>query len=159
MTKDELKALLQQIVVSDDSESQRRLVMQSMTPLMQAAAVAGDGRLIERMQLSIADSGRQHLATMSIKYIVDNPAMIEVAWKKAFAGRLQLEPSTKAECDDATVADGVIALLSGRPVLTLVAIDDDALEMRIGGFERSRVYHPGNLMDLSRQMVETDRDT
>lgn len=159
MTKTELMILLQRIVVSDNAESKRQLIMQSMTPLMQAAAVISDGRLIERMQLSIVDSGWQRLATMSIKYIVADPALIRVAWRKAFANRLQLEPSTKIECDDVTVADGVIALLSGRPVLTLVAIDDDALEMRIGGFEQSRVYHPGNLMDLSQQMIETGRDT
>lgn len=155
MTKTELTIIFHRIAVSDNAESKRQLIMQSMTPLMQADSVADGGRVTRNVQLSIADGGRQHLAPMSIKYIVAAPAVIEVAWRKAFAGRLQLEPSTKIECDDATVAGGVIALLSGRPVLTLVVSDDDALEMRIGGFQRSRVYHPGNLMDLSQQMIET----
>jgi hypothetical protein len=159
MTKAELLNLLQRIAVSDNAKSKCQLIMQSMTPLVHAHRNVGDGRVIEHVQLAIADGERRYVAPLSITYIIGDPAIIEVAWRRAFAGRLQLEPSTKIEGDDATIASGVIALLSERPVLTLTAIGDDTLEMRIGGFDKSRIVHPGTLMDLSRQMVEAKKDS
>lgn len=155
MTKDEVTKLLQHIAINGDTHDHRKLIMQSMTPLTQITPVAAGTRLLKEVKLAVADGKRQWLATMSTKYIVADPMLIEVAWKKAFRGELRLEPSTKIEGDDASVADGVIALLFERPVLTLVAIGADALEMRIGGFERSILAHPGNLMDLSRQVIES----
>lgn len=158
MTKDELVKWLTYVSVKGDVADKRALVMLTMTPLRQGTPIAAGERLVERIHLRIDDGTAVRFAELSVKYIIEDPSVIEVAWRKAFAGRLQLEPSTKIECDDATVADGVIALLSERPVLTIVAFDSDSLEMRIGA-KRSRIYHPGNLMDISRQMVETDRDT
>lgn len=153
MTKSKLTALLQSVAVADDPDNTRKLIMQSMTMLMNSTARHAVGNTIEQCSLAIADEEGPRVIATSIEYVVRDPSLVSVAWQKAFAGALRLEPCRKIDAD-ATVADGVVALLSERPILTIVALDEDFLELQIGGFDKSAVVHTGNLMDLSRQVID-----
>lgn len=154
MTKSKLTALLQRVAVGNDPENTRKLIMQSMTGLMKSTAEFTVENMIEPCKLAVADEEGPRAITTSIEYVVRDPSLVNVAWRKAFAGALRLEPCRKIDAD-AAVADGVVALLSDRPLLTIVALDEDLLELQIGGFDKSAIVHPGNLMDLSRQVIES----
>jgi hypothetical protein len=153
MTKSKLTALLQSVAVADDPDNTRKLIMQSMTMLMNSTARHAVGNTVEQCNLAVADEEGPRVITTSIEYVVRDPSLLSVAWQKAIAGALRLEPCRKIGAD-ATIADGVIALLSERPVLTIVATDEDCIELQIGGFDKSAVFHAGNLMDLSRQVID-----
>lgn len=153
MTKSKLTALLQSVALTNDPDNTRKLIMQSMTGLMKSTARHAAGNMIEPCNFAVADEEGPRVITTSIEYVIRDPSLVSVAWREAFAGALRLEPCRKIDAD-ATLADGVIALLSERPILTIVALDEDFIELQIGGFDKSAVFHTGNLMNLSRQVVD-----
>lgn len=154
MKKDELTTLLRRISIDGRGENANKLIRQSLFPLMQSSSPDQLGvHPVKLAELAISDAGQADVLPLRIKYVVRDAALVTLAWRKAFAGALQLEPCGQVETD-ASLADGVTALLEERPVLTIVAVDDDTLQLQIGGFDQSMVVHPGNLMDLSRQVIE-----
>ena len=153
MIKAELARWLERVAVVADAEETRALIMQCMTPLVKDTEIEKLNSFVGRCRLGFTGQrGERHVA-VSVRYIVDNRAAVSIAWQKALVLELRAEPCRLITLDG-RVADGLKALLSDRPLLTLVAVDDDFLELQVGGFDKSMVVHSGNLMGLTQQVIE-----
>ena len=107
------------------------------------AAVQGHVRIVQKLIDEGADVNADHGSQLIDASMKGRNDIVELLLSKSHAAR-------QCRLD----ADGVVALLSDRPLRTIVALDEDFLELQIGSFDKSAVVHPGNLMDLSRQVIE-----
>lgn len=150
MTQSGLAGWLIRIALEADAAEKRALIIQCLSPVIRSANDPADGTVT-----GLVPPGRHEwkIEGARIKEVVKDRSIIMVAWKNACSDRLQIEPCRKAG-EDGVVADGLLALIGERPLLSLVAINDDTIELQIGGFDKSAVGHTGNLMDLSRQVID-----
>jgi hypothetical protein len=141
------------MAIEANAGEKRALLIQCLSPVMSVLCDSTNGDA--DCAPIPTDRGEWKVNGAALKSVIRDRSLVRVAWEHAFHDRLQFEPCRKVS-EDGIVADGLLALLGQRPLLSLVAIGDDLMELQVGGFDKSAVGHPGNLLDLSRQVIESD---
>jgi hypothetical protein len=149
-TRLNLAGWLTRLALEANAAEKRALLMQCLSPIVRTlndqAERGADG-------LADLDSNQWKIEGATIKVVIKDRSLVMPAWRNAYSGRLRVEPCRKRN-DDGLLADGIMALFGDRPLLSLVAIDAHLMELQIGGFDKSVIVHPGNLMNLSRQVID-----
>lgn len=157
MEKAPLTSFLHHVALNNNADETGKLVMLTLTPLEHS--FDGGEYLAEnaKCHIRIADQKAPRLVEIDMTYDVREDGLVNIAWKQAFEKKLRLEPVRRID-ENGTVSDGVVAFVaSERPILTLTVIGDDRLLMQVGGFDKSMLFHQGNLMGLSEQVIKNGR--
>ena len=158
MKKEKLVSTLHHVAIKNDSKEVSALLMVCMTELMKSHdGIDFRAKQARRKHAIADDDAAPCIIELTIHYDVRDQKLVHLAWRLAFGERLRLEPLWFVG-DNRAVSDGVLALCDERPVLTIAAMEDSSLSMQFGGFEESAVCHMGNLMELSRQVIENGRE-
>lgn len=157
MEKAPLTSFLYHVALKNSADNTSKLVMQTMTPLKKSFDGVEHPLKNTKCPIAIHDEEGPRLIEVDMTYDVREDDLVDIAWKQAFKKTLRLEPVRRLD-ENGTVSDGVVAFVaSERPILTLTVITDNHFLMQIGDFDKSMLFHPGNLMGLSEQIIDNGR--